>query len=365
MNNMKQSAVGTLHYIFLGGLVVLLLAGCDSTSQPTSSATPTENEVLTSLNVSSHLAKVAETAQDLDKAVKILCEKKDDASLQEARAVWKKAYLAWRQATPFLIGPAAPLADHLGKPTNDAVLKGVVESENLASMGKGRDARGYGGVEYLLFIPSDGALATADFRCYHLLEITAEIAQETSRAHSKWLEDFQEGFVLAGNGQPYLVPGDALSLVVAEVLNSLETVLRDFIYLPSNFSGKNAKPELLEAVHSKSTRAALHAFVVGLENALTTGGDKSIAQLVASKDGLTHKKDPKLANLIRQELANIQDSLGELRTADLELFEQLENNQNTLKKIYNQMQKLQESVAQAVLVLELDIRHGLEKDLTD
>jgi uncharacterized protein len=327
----------------------------------------TENDVLASLaskGIDTHLTKVVETASSLDNAIMLLCEKKDATSFKQAQSVWKDAYMAWRRAAPFLIEPANTLERYLGQPANDLVLKGVVESDNLADMRNGTDVRGYAGVEYLLFVPENATLATADLRCQHLAEISSEIVIRTTTAKIRWNKEFREGFVSAGNGLPYMVPGDALSLLVAELLNAMETVLRDSLLFPSNLFKGEAKPELLEAWHSKSSLDALQAVVDGLSVALTGNGDNSLTELIATKDGLTHKKDPALAKAIRKQLTKIQKSIDKLNKKDVVLYTQLQKDSKTLKRVYRDLRKLQEKVAEAILVLELDIRQGLEADLT-
>lgn len=328
---------------------------------------PGENDVLASLaskGIDIHLTRVVETVGTLDSATTLLCEKKDATSLKHARSAWKDAYMAWRRAAPYLIEPADTLERYLGQSTNDIVLKGVVELDNLADMRKGTDVRGYAGVEYLLFVPENATLATADLRCQHLTEIITEIVSRTTAAQTRWNTEFREGFVSAGDGLPYMVPGDALSLVVAEILNALETVLRDSLLFPSNLFKGEAKPELLEAWHSKSTLDALQAFVDGISSALIGDSENSLVELIATKDGLTHKKDPALAKKIRKQLTKIQKSIDKLKKKDVEIYIRLKNDSKTLKRVYKDLRKLQDKVAEAVLVLELDIRQGLEADLT-
>jgi len=330
-------------------------------------SSPSEHDVLASLasiGIDAHLEKIVETAGGLDGAITVLCQKKDDASLSEARDAWKDAYMAWRRAAPYLIEPADKLERFIGQPAYDIVLKGVVESEEFAGIRKGAGVRGYAGVEYLLFVPENAVQATADFRCQHLTEISTEIVTRTTSAKNRWAEEFREGFLSAGDGMPYMVPGDALSLIFAETLNAMETVLRDRLLFPSNLFKGEAKPELLEAWHSKSTLDALQAAVDGFSSVLIGGGGNSLVRLIATKDGLTHKKDPALAKAIRKQLTKIQKSINKLKKKDVMLYSRLQKKTKTLKRVYKDIRKLQDQLAEAVLVLELDIRQGLEADLT-
>ncbi|PHR27272.1 MAG: hypothetical protein COA36_09810 [Desulfotalea sp.] len=349
------------------GFTTLLLAGSNVSG---STAGPTEAEVLAALATNSidlHLSDVAKTAKQLQQASQTLCEQKDSQSLGAARDAWINAYISWRGASPYLIGPADDLKlDYKlgGWQSNDIIMEAVTSSSEYNYLRDNIEMRGYAAAEYILFVPKDPAATTTEERCSHLLSVTDEIANLTGSAKEKWDNEFREEFITAGNGLPFMVPGDALSLVVAETLNSTEILLRDRIGLPSNFFDADARPELLEAWHSKSTLKALEAAFNGISESLAGDGKASILNLIATQDGLTYKKDPALAKSIQKQLNTIKDIIAKLNKQQLNLYSELKNDPATLKQLYQQLQKLQEKIALAVLALELDIRTGLEAELT-
>ena len=331
---------------------------------------PTDAEVLKALatkGMDHHLKEVAEKAEILQKNAQILCENKNKKSLEKAQNSWKAAYFSWRAASPYLVGPADELKlDYKlgGWKSNDTIMEAVTSSNEYDYLRDNIEMRGYAAAEYILFVPQDATAVTTTERCSHLIDVTEEIADLTKKAKEKWDNNFKEGFITAGNGLPYMVPGDALSLVVAEILNTTEVLLRDRIGLPSNFFNGEAHPELLEAWHSKSSLNAIKAAFNGLKTSLNGDANASITQLIATRDGLTHKKNPALAKNIEKHLEKIQKILNNLSNEGPNLHSAIANDPATLKKLYKQLQKLQENLEQTVLALELDIRAGLEAQLT-
>lgn len=322
--------------------------------------------VIAKKGVDSHLSSMVDKASALSVASVQLCEAKDEKSLRTAQDAWKGAYLSWRKAGPYLIGPAQDLSldSRLGRwISNDTVMEAVTSSEEYKYLRDNSEMRGYAAAEYILFTAKDSKGAATTERCEHLLDVTQEISWLTSEAKNKWDTEFREGFVTAGNGLPYMIPGDALSLVGAEILNSTEVLLRDRIGLPSNFFQKNAKPELLEAWHSKASRDALQAAFTGIRNALEGDDTVSILNLLATKDGMAHKKDPAHAKKIHKQLSKIQKSFDKLNSKNTELYTALQDDPAKLKKLYKQLQKLQDLVVEAVLILELEVKTGLEAQL--
>jgi len=342
----------------------LVLTGALLVSGGSAAAKLTESDVLASLATNAvrpSLTEVADTAQRLSAASRHLCEKRDAASLAGARDAWRKAYLAWRRSAPFLVGPAGTLERRLGKPVHGVVLDAAVGDAGLRHLRKNPDMRGYAAVEHLLFVPADAAAATAAGRCAHLRDATDEIADLTGRAKREWDRGFGNEFVSAGDGKPFLVPGDALSLVLARALNVTETLLRDGIGLPSGFFEGPAKPELLDAWRSNSSRQAFQATLDGFRLALLGDGSSGIVDLVATRDGLVHRKNPVLAADIRRQIEKIQKTIAGLGGSDLVLHAELLKNPAKLKGLYKEIQKLQDQLVKATLVLELDVRSAVEK----
>lgn len=344
-------------------LTVALLAWGGAASA--AAAPLTESQVLASLagkGAQPSLTRMADTAGTLAASARRLCEKRDPASLEQARGAWREAFLAWRRATPFLFGPGDKLKRPLGNwPAHEAVLNAAVTSKDFRHLRGTADVRGYAAAEYLLFVPKDATTATSAERCEHLLDVTAEIAGLTGRAKQEWDKNFGKEFMAAGDGTPFLIPGDALSLAVAEMLNVTERLLRDRIGAPSGFFKENAKPDQLEAWHSRSTRDAFLATLEGLRLELVGDGTSGVARLVAVKDGLVSKKDPALAADIGKQLDKIGKTIAGLGGRDLDLHTELKNNPNKLKGLYQQIQKLQDQLVEASLVLELDVRGSGEK----
>ena len=339
----------------------LLASGCSHEGTPV--APPTESDVLAAITgtaVLPSLAEVAGTARALADSTRKLCEQRDDMSLEQARDAWRDAYLAWRRAAPFLFGPADALAleRRIGSwPVHSMVLDNVVAAEDRGRMADGVNVRGYAAAEYLLFVPADAAAATAAGRCAHSREVTDEIADLTARAQQEWDHGFAEQFVSAGDGKPFLIPGDALSLAVAEALNVTERMLWERLGVPSGFFKEKAKPELLEAWYSESSRDGLLATLEGLHLALIGDGRTSLAELVATKDGLVSTRDPALAADINRQ---IEKALTDLGDSDVALRTELRDKPSRLKRLYRGIQKLQDQLVEVSLVLELDVRSPVE-----
>jgi predicted lipoprotein len=330
-----------------------------------SAAPLTESDVVAALarqGAQSSLTQVAGTARELAVSARLLCEKRDAASLEQAQGAWRKAYHAWRRAMPFLFGPAEKLKRPLGTwPVNEVVLDKATESADLRHLLKEPDVRGYGGAEYLLFVPKDVVQATAGERCAHLIDVTGEIADLANRAKEEWEQSYGSELISAGDGKPFLIPADALSLAFAETLNVTERMLRDGIGAPSGFFGEeNAKPERLEAWRSNSSRDTFQATIEGLRLAVIGDGNVGVAGLVAVKDGLVSPRDPALAADIREQFEEIEKTIAGLGGQDLVLYKELQGNSSKLKSLYKQIDKLQKQLVEASLVLELDVRGGEE-----
>ncbi|AGA89496.1 putative periplasmic lipoprotein [Thioflavicoccus mobilis 8321] len=325
-----------------------------ATAAPTASPESAALRTLADAAVRPALAQLADTSAGLADAVETLCVRPQAEPLTQAREAWRTAYAAWRRAEPFLFGPmkALDLRKRIGVwPTNATVLDAAVTTEDMRDLLAAADARGYAAAEYLLFAPSDAAAAAADGRCAHLRDLTAEIADLTGRTPRIWAQDYERRFVAAGDGGPFLVPGDALSLPFAEALNVTERMLRDRIGYPSGFFEDQARPEHLEAWHSGSSRLGLTASLEGLRM-MIGAGEASIAELIATRDGVLSQPDPALAaDLVHQ----IDKALADLARGERPLHEELRDRPKRLKRLYLEVERLQEQLVEATLVLELDV----------
>lgn len=324
----------------------------------TSAPAPTESQVIASLSatgVRPTLTRLAETGSELSATAQALCAQPSVTALERARAAWRAAYLAWRRAEPFQFGPLKPLelAKRIGYgPANIQVLEGALASPDLSALLRTPDTRGYAAAEFLLFAPKDAPAATRDQRCAHLTEVTGEIAALTAQAVQVWEQDYEPGFLAAGDGEPFLLPGDALSLPVAEALNVTERMLRDRIGPPSGFFKAPAAPERLEARHSGTSRDALRASLEGLRLMLLGDGETGIAALVATHDGVLSRRNPKLAAELDRRFEKAIAALGEDKRP---LHEELRDKPKRLKRLYREVERLQQDIEEVTLVLELDV----------
>lgn len=342
-------------------IVLLILSGCDAS--PDEGTAPAESDVLAALanqGAQPNLAQVSHTASQLEAKVRQLSENPTAQMLAEARSAWTDAYLAWLEASPFRFGPAEHLDRLIGQwPVNGIVLDAAVASAELRHMLDHAESRGYAAVEHLLFAPTNVAAATTKDRLAHLRDVTEEIARLTAQAKQKWDSDFGSQFASAGDGKPFLVPADALSLVFRKLLNVIERTLWDRLGMPSGFFETQVKPDTLEAWRSGQTKAALQATIKGIRQVLVMDGDHaSLRRLIATKDGLVETKDPALAADIAKQLDRIKKTINGLGGDDLKLEVELKSNPTKLKRLYKQFQKLQDQLIEAALVLELDVHRG-------
>ena len=299
------------------------------------------------------LQQLSHTAHIMRRDVNQLCQQPNEANLMQARESWKAAYMSWRHATPFMFGPADRLQRHIGQwPVEGVILDGILRSEELKSMRKNADVRGYAGVEFILFNYHNAQQVTANTNCEHLIDISNEIVTRVDHAQQQWQTDFAPTFLAAGDGQPFLLPNDALTLAYAEPLNLLERMLWNRIGLPSGFFNAPTKPQMLEAWRSRTSRQAMLASLEGLQLALNPE-ENSIINLIATKDGLVMKHDPKLANEINRQLAKCTKQLKQM---DAPLFDSLKQDDTLLQGLYQDLHQLQQLLSDASLVLELNVR---------
>lgn len=352
--NRHSTGLALLVVLFLTGLLV-----------PVCSAELTTQDVLISISdkgTGPNLAKTANAAAALSKSVGQFCKDQNSNTLEQARTAWKTAYLAWRHAEPFMYGPSARLEKKINVwPAATVVLDAAVKDSKLGHMLNTADTRGFSGLEYLLY--AKGSETAAKARCSHMLAITREIVTDTKELKTQW-ETKTDEFKRAGDGNPFLLPEDALSLMVARVLNVTEVLLRDRIAVVSNFFEKPSRPDNLEAWLSRSSVLSLEATVKGIRQAIVGDGSTGLTTLVATKDGLYESKDPKLARDIKKQLGKIEKTLSKLNKIQ-DLHARIKDKPGTLKKLYKQLNTLQEQLVEAALVLELDVRSGIEIQLTE
>tara|TARA_Y100000589_G_scaffold303601_2_gene316122 strand:- start:662 stop:1777 length:1116 start_codon:yes stop_codon:yes gene_type:complete len=355
-----ENTVELLAHVLL--LIVLLTVVACNESVDTG-AGPTESDVLVTMvdhAAQPSLDQVAQTAGQLEVKVRQLADKPTAQTLAEAQSAWRDAYLSWLKASPFRFGPSEHLERQIGRwPVNGIVLDAAVTSAELKHLLSNPELRGYAAVEHLLFAPTDITAVTAKGRLSHLLDITQEIVRLTAKAKSQWDDDYAMQFKSAGDGKPFLIPADALSLVVRKSLNITETTLRDRIGMPSGFFEAPVKPDTLEAWQSGHTKASLKAINQGLRQVLVMDGDDaSLRRLIATQDGLVETKNPTLAADIAKQLDRIDKTIEGLGGDDLKLEVELASHPTKLKRLYKQFQTLQDQLVEAALVLELDVHRA-------
>lgn len=346
----------------LAAVIHFLFAGCLLFFNTLACAGPSDSDVLAAIaenGMRRAVDQMAETGGTLATVSESFCQQKDDASLQKAQQAWKDAYIAWSFAAPFRFGPLKELT--LNKRiglwlSNETIFKGVTTSPELSNMLNKPEVRGYPAAEYILFASPDPG---ADIACNHLVDVTAEIADLTGEAREAW-NTYEEGFIGAGDGMPFLMEGEAMSPVLAEVLNTTETLLRDRLGLPSNFFTEQSKPETLQGWYSGTTGVGLQATLNGLRVLLDGAAPNSMVELVATKDGLVKKKNPKLAKAIRKDLDKIDKALTKITSRDESLYDQVAEKPSTMKKVYKQLQVFEEHLVELSTGLELDVKTGLE-----
>lgn len=318
----------------------------------------TESDVLAGLAgkvMQPGLEETAVASQGLAEAARLLCRQKDADGLKKARKAWREAYLAWRNAQPMMLeGKKARVEQLLENwPANEVVLDGATGSRDLADLLNNIDVRGFSGAEYLLFAPPGVSEATTEMRCVHLQSVVDEIAGQAERNRQQWRHEAGP-FVAAGDGKPYLLPGDALSLVFARMINVAEQLLRDRLCAPSGFFEGTSKPDMLESWRSDTTRKSIRATIAGFRRILVGDGKDGITALVAVRDGLVSKKNPQLAADIGKQLETIDKRLDDLDDGIL-LHEQLGKDDQLLHPLYKSIEDLQELIIEASLTLEVDV----------
>jgi len=349
----------------LGALSTLVwVSGCAPEAPPL--AAPGEGAVLSALyrdGVQPALAEMSKTAGGLRDAVAALCDEPSAAALEGARDAWRSAHIAWRQALPFLFGPAdaLELQRRLDTwPVNEQVLGAIVTAPDVVTEQSDFAIRGYGAVEYLLFAPTGVEEATTGLSCAYLGELTEEIATRSAQAGHAWEEGFAAEFKSAGDGEPFLTPAEAISLAYAEVLNVTETLLRERIGIPSGFFVDRPRPEYLAAGRSGEAVPAFAATLAGVRAAVMGDGETGLTRLVAAQDGIVEPKNPRLAADIERQFDRISATLARLARQGPDLQAALSRNPRVLRPLYRQIQGLQDQLVEASLVLELDVRTPIE-----
>ncbi len=235
-------------------------------------------------------------------------------------------------------------------PPNRVVLDTASAADDMQDLLRSYDVRGYAALEHLLFKADD--LSAVARRCAHLRDIANEIADLTAESRDAWFDDFEQRFLAAGDGDPFLLPGDALSLPFAEALNVTERMLRDRIGHPSGLFDGEVKPDAFEAPISGTSLQGLRATLEGLQSLMVGDGENGVSSLIATRDGVLSTKDPKLAAAVTRRLQKLVDALDADGSGAAET---IADSPKQLKRLYHQTERLQEQLIEATLVLELNV----------
>ncbi len=334
---------------------VLAAAACSGPSLPIAPAEP--RVVLGALVSGSALpamARLAESAADLDDAVRQLCDSPADAKLQIARRAWIQAYLAWCAALPYLFGPAddVTMKQRLGSwPVNEIVLDHAVASDEFNHMRSAYDVRGYAAAELLLFLPTDAGVATADQRCTHLIDVTEEIAELGDGVRRRWMGVYGRAMANPGAGDDSIASEDhALALVFAESMNVTERLLWQRIGLPSGFFRGEVAPAKLEAVHAGISREALNETLAALR--LLVGGSAGAPGLAAVVAGIDLARAQDMVDRSERALDQLAPKPAE---AGEPLSATLRRKPTRLRGLYREVQALQDQLAGTAETLALPV----------
>lgn len=334
-------------------LAAALLTGCAEEAPVT--LTPAAPEQVVATLVSGLAApgfeRVAQQSQVLEASVDALCTSPDEEQLSTARADWTKLNAAWRAQYPWMFGPARDLTIRRSIdlwPTYEVVLRAALEPDAEAYTRKEPNARGIAAAEMLLFgdgkFPATSSQWQDATRCAHLRDINAEITRLTGDVAERWRQDYAS----------MMIEGDAMAvvnLVVAEILNSTESMLWQRLGLPANFFRGNPKPEQLEAWRSGQSLA-------GIKSSLQT-----IAKIISGMD-----ESPGIASLLVAEepaqaealVRASQDALAKADGIEPPLSDALENS-NT-EALFNAVQDLKNELLASADLLGLTIEFESDGD---
>ena len=353
----------TLPTLIGNGFVVTVLLGAATIA----TAAPTESDVLKALagSVDSQYQNLEKRSSTLVETTRNLCTEKSDASLEEARVSWQEAFQTYKEGLTFYFSEddKVKLNYFIGNwPVEGVIMDGIAESSELAYMRKERTNRGFAGLEYLLFTPQEPPLVTTPARCEFLIDLSSEIQRLSKSAAQQWHTQDRTQFIHAGDGNPYLLEGDGLSLAYTQILNIAERVLWDKIGVPTGFFGQEpVRSNQIEALPSGESINVFTYNIRSISKLLHAGGENSLLNLIATRDGVYSKKNPQLAAHIDKQLVEIESLIQKIKSMDGGVKEAVETEK--IKPLYEAIQLLQDQLIDGALVLELDVRSFNEKHI--
>lgn len=347
---------------FAAGVLVALsfLSSCSKTT-PSTSARPTEQQVLQAYaeeGISVAWQKLRTSSAELEMSIKALCEKPSAEALTKAKEAWLVAYKSWCESESFMFMTKRQINREVDEwPLNDVVFAAALKDEQFANLLKDKNSRGFAAMEYILFTAKDAQEASTGIRKKQLLTIAKAYSKLVVSLKADWQKAPATEFAKAGDGQPYLTEAEGLAVAYGEILNVTERILRERLGVPSGYFKAGVKGNMLEAWRSNNFHTGLSASLDSIDKSLNVGGDNSFSVLIETKDGLVEESNPLLAADIKEQILKISQSINDL--PKLEINKALQQNPMLLKDLYTEFQTLQEQLIEGGLVLELDVHQGL------
>lgn len=288
--------------ISLAGML-LLLSGCDNGPDLEVEQSRIIEAVTTDLILPEYTELVAQ-ADLLKEAGQQFLETgsvEDFGILQQA---WKNAFVQWKKCQVFHFGPMVEENYHLMldfSPTRDYLIDQAIWSGDSIDEafvdGQGAAAKGFPGLEYLLFDAASGDQATwdsltigvnADRRRQYVAAATSEISAITEEVLATWQDRYQEEFTTSTSGFH-----DELSDLANAMLYLVEVVKNDRIGSPlGKDAGGQAAPTAAEAWRSQyswpllianlttAQQVYLGAQAYGFDDYLTSLGHADLADQI-------------------------------------------------------------------------------------
>ncbi len=244
-------------------------------------------------------------AQALARAAAAYCTEPGPEALDAARAAWREAFLAWRRTGATGFGPALNLriARTIDAwPARPKLIEQAL-TEGTAARDAGAAARGFPGLEALLFEPQAAARLAEARRCAYFAGATADTAAATAQVVRGWTEGgHAREFAGAGGfaaepGHPYLTVNIAFTELVNRLVAELDADAGRRLAKPLGLRNHGeAQPDKLEGRLSGTARAAIQASLDGVGAALrplldylTATGHRSLAAQLRNELGVARE----------------------------------------------------------------------------
>lgn len=291
--------------VSLAGML-LLLCGCDNGPDLEVEQSRIIEAVTTDLILPEYTELVTQTDL-LKEAGQQFAETGSSGEYVALQQAWKATFVQWKKCQVFHFGPMVEENFHLMldfSPTRDYLIDQAIWSGDSIDEafvdGQGAAAKGFPGLEYLLFDAASGDQVTwdsltigvnADRRRQYVAAATSEISQIAASVLATWEGSYQEVFTSSTSGFH-----DELSEVANAMLYILEVVKNDRIGSPlGKDAGGQAAPTKAEAWRSEYSwpllmanlttahQVYLGAQAYGFDDYLTSLGYSDLADQI---DGL-------------------------------------------------------------------------------